>query len=133
MIIGKNIETLLSALRDAFNRLVNGKQVVGYQSLDISGGTVKTLTVPSGATEAIITLDSKQNITLSAAVMGARYTLHGIDPVCNNATVANNTGNPIFEYQTINVKGEDALTGFKVICTTEGGTNKVALKVIYYK
>lgn len=134
MIIGKNIETLLSALRDAFNRLVNGKQVVGYEAIDLSGAVVKTLTVPAGATEAIISLESSQASVIStSAKIGGRYTLDGTTPQDGGAGPAVNAGMPIAEYETIVVKGAGALTAFKIFPTAVAQANKAALKVTYFK
>lgn len=125
MIIGKNIETLLSALRDAFNRLVNGKQVVGYQSITITSGGPYSLTVPSGATEAIINTDSTTSAGLLAA---ARWTVDGTIPA--TGTAGTEAGMPMFDGVAITLKGTDALKAFRVINTSG---NVRALKVTYFK
>lgn len=81
MIIGKNIETLLSTLRDGINKLVYGRQVVGQESLVIStesysGGTIK-LNPPTNATRAEIThfrvVASGTAITQDDIIRSTRY------------------------------------------------------------
>lgn len=130
MIIGKNIETLLSALRDSFNRLVYGKQFISYEGITLTAGTVKKLTVPAGVTEAIIQVDSSVRSTTDPQ---ARYTLHGVDPVAGTTGNVSEIGHPLFACagNYIVIRGYDNLGAFKVISATGVGTQ--ALKVQYYK
>lgn len=129
MIIGKNVETLLSTLRDSFNRLVNGKQVVGYQAIALSTSTVSTLTVPSGATEAWIQVEGASP---SATITSARYTVDGTTPVTGVTGATSEAGMPLYNSsgQPLVLKGGGTLSSFKAIMAT--GSNQI-LKVTYYK
>lgn len=129
MIIGKNVETLLSTLRDSFNRLVNGKQVIGYEAIALSTSTVSTLTIPVGTTEAWIQVEGASP---SATVTSARYTLNGTTPVTGVTGTTSEAGMPLYNSsgQPLIIKGGSNLSGFKAIMAT--GTNQI-LKVTYYK
>lgn len=129
MIIGKNLETLLSALRDAFNRFVNGKQAIGYQAIALSTGTVSTLTVPAGATEAWIQVEGAAP---SATVTSARYTVDGTTPVTGVTGTTGEAGMPLYNSsgQPVIIKGGSNLSAFRAIMAT--GTNQI-LKVTYYR
>ena len=131
MIIGKNIETLLSALRDAFNRLVNGKQAIGYQAIALSTSTVTNLTIPAGATEAWIRVDGTAPAT--AALPSARYTVDGTTPVTGVTGTTSEAGMPLYNNpgaETLIIKGGSNLSSFKAIMAT--GVTQI-LKVTYYK
>lgn len=124
MIIGKQTETLLSAIRDNASRLINGKQVLGYQAITITTGGPYTLTVPAGTTEALIYTDS----TASAGTLAAaRWTVDGTTPV--TGVTGTEAGMPMFDGQPLLLKG-DAVRSFRVINTS--GTVR-AIKVTYYK
>jgi hypothetical protein len=129
MIIGKNLETLFSAVRDGINRLVNGKQVVGYQAIALSTSVVSTLTVPAGATEAWIQVEGA---TPSATVTSARYTLNGTTPVTGVTGTTAEAGMPLYNAagQPVVIKGGSNLAGFQAIMATGAGQ---ILKVTYWK
>lgn len=133
MIIGKNIETLLSAVRDSFNRFVNGKQVVGYQSVDIISASTSSLTVPAGATEAMITVD-KTAAAADAYTPLIRWSVNSTAPV-NGAVSTSAHGMTMMSiHPPLIIKGGDALTSFKAIAYATGvTTNTLILKVTYYK
>jgi len=125
MNIIKNTENLLASIRDGISRLVNGKQVVGYQSITITIAAVSVLTVPAGATEALINTDS----TASAGTLAAaRWTINGTTPVAG--VTGTEEGMPIFDGIAITLKGADALKSFKII---NAFTTVRAVKVTYFK
>lgn len=129
MIIGKTIETLLGNLRDSFNRLVNGKQVVGSETIDVFGQIVRSLTVPPGATEAIMRIEIGGTATLSTV---ARWSISSTAPVPSNSSVLL-AGMPIMAMETITIKGEDALKAFRIVSRDNVTTGAFGLKVIYFK
>ena len=132
MIIGKNIETLLSALRDAFNRLVNGKQVVGSQTVDVLSASVASLTVPAGATEAIMSIE-KVGAVADGYTPLARWSVNSTAPV-TGAISTTTHGMPILSIQPpLVIKGADALAAFKVIAVASTTTGNLMLKVTYFK
>jgi len=129
MIIGKNFETILSAVRDGISRLVNGKQVIGYQAIALSTSTASTLTVPSGATEAWVQVEGASP---NATVTSARYTLDGTTPVTGVTGSTSEAGMPLYNAagQPVVIKGGSNLSAFKAIMAT--GTNQI-LKVTYWR
>lgn len=128
MIIGKNLETIFSAVRDAINRLVNGKQVIGYQTLfNVVDTTVSTLTVPAGATEAWITVEHF-NSPNTAIV---RYTVDGTAP--SGGTISNSSIGMLMFFNGIPLvlKGPDAIKNFKAVrIPITGQTN---ISITYFK
>jgi len=137
MIIGKNVETLLSALRDAFNRLVNGKQVVGSQTVDIISASTSKLTVPAGATEAVITLD-KTAAAADAYTPLIRWSVNSVAPVSGPVSLTPGSETHGMTLMSIHgplvLKGAESLTSFRAIAYAAGvTTGTLLLKVTYYK
>lgn len=133
MIIGKNIETLLSAVRDSFNRFVNGKQVVGSQTVDILSASVATLTVPAGATEAMMTIEKTGLVAADANLPVARWSVTSVAPV-TGASSASTHGMTISPAQNpLIIRGSEALTNFKIIAIGATTTGNLMLKVTYFK
>lgn len=133
MIIGKNVETLLGNLRDAFNRLVNGKQVVGSQTVDVISASTIALTVPSGATEAVITIDKTAAAT-DAYTPLIRWSVSSVAPV-NGAVATTTHGMTMMSiHPPLVIKGTESLTSFRAIAYAAGvTTGTLLLKVTYYK
>lgn len=100
-----------------------GKLCVGSETISITS-TVKSLTVPIGATSADMTLECSAGSTDPNA--GARYSLSSTAP---SATMSAG-GMPIGDYDTIEISHESNLKAFKII-SVDGITKY--LKVIYYK
>lgn len=126
----KSVETLLTTLRDSFNKLVYGKQFIGYETITLTLGTVKKLTVPTGATEAILQVEASSG---STTLPSARFTLHGIDPVAGQTGAATEIGIPTYSCTggDFVIRGYDNLLAFKIISAYATGTQ--SLKVLYYK
>jgi hypothetical protein len=140
MIIGKNVETLLSALRDAFNRLVNGKQVVGSQTIDVRDNAVSTLTVPAGATEAVMVLERATASAADPYTQAVRWSVTDVVPVTGTYAGliigppdTTKHGMPWNVLVPMTIKGSDALRAFKVVAVAVTGAGTLALKVTYYK
>lgn len=133
MIIGKNVETLLSTLRDSFNRLVNGKQVVGSETVDIISASTSKLTVPVGATEAVITLD-KTAAAADAYTPLIRWAVNSVAPV-NGAVSTSAHGMTLMSiHGPLVLKGAESLTSFRAIAYAGSvTTGTLLLKVTYYK
>lgn len=132
MILGKNLETIFAAVRDAINRLVNGKQVVGYQTIDVISASVATLTVPAGATEAIMTAEKTGNVNdLHTPVI--RWSINSTAPA-TGAISTTTHGMTMFTTQPpLVIKGSDALSAFKAIAVATTTTGNLMLKVTYLK
>lgn len=132
MIIGKNIETLLSALRDSFNRFVNGKQVIGSQTIDLTQ-SIKSLTVPTGATEALIMIESSSSGAAgTSTTVVARWSVSDTAPQ-SSAYSGTQEGMPVAVMVPFTIKGSDALRAFRIITINNVGPGAFGLKVIYFK
>ena len=134
MILGKNLETILSAVRDGISRLVNGKQCVGSQTVDILSASVATLTVPAGANEAWITVEKPTYaVTDSYFTPLLRWSVNSTAPVTGAATTSTHgmvmaAGSPV-----LILKGADAILAFKAIAIAATTTGNLMLKVTYFK
>ena len=133
MIIGKNVETLLSTLRDSFNRLVNGKQVVGSETVDIISASTSKLTVPVGATEAVITLD-KTAAAADAYTPLIRWAVNSVAPVSGAVSTSAHGMTLMSIHGPLVLKGAESLTSFRAIAYAGSvTTGTLLLKVTYYK
>lgn len=128
MIIPNNTEDLLSNIVKVLSLEIRGKVCIGYQSIALSTSSVSTLSVPKGAISAELTLEI--NDANTAKMVGARYTLHGENPVTGNTS--DKLGIPVGDGDTIEIRGGDNLSALKII-DSGNGSNTRYLKVIYFK
>ena len=127
MSIVNSTEELLTAIVKVLSLEIRGKVCIGYQSIQLTGG-VKTLTVPTGAISAELTLEI--NDANTAKMVGARYTLHGVDPETGNTS--DKLGIPMGDGDTIELRGPDNMVPFRII-DSGNGSNSRYLKVVYFK
>lgn len=128
MLYVKNTEDLLSSILATLSLEIRGKVCIGYQSIPLSTSSVSTLSVPKGAVTAEITLEINDANTPKA--VGARYTLNGTVP--QTGALASNTGIPIGDGDTLEIRGGDNLAGFQII-DSGTGSNTRYLKIQYFK
>lgn len=128
MIIPRNHEDLLNAILATLSLEIRGKGCIGYQSIPLSTAAVSTLSIPIGAVTAELTLEINDAQTPHA--VGARYTLNGTTP--QTGGLSSNTGVPIGDGDTIELRGGDNLSAFKMI-DSGTGSNTRYLKVQYFK
>jgi hypothetical protein len=129
MIIGKNLEMILSAVREGIYRLVNGKQVIGIQTVySVVDSTFSTLTVPTGTTEAWITVEHPNNPQTGVA----RYTIDGTNPVGGAISTSTTIGHVMFfNGIPLVIKNGDAVRNFKITrIPTTGQTN---ITITYFR
>jgi hypothetical protein len=126
--IPNTTEELLSSIVKVLSLEIRGKICVGYQAIALSTSTVSALSPPSGAISAEVTLEIPD--ASSAKMVGARYTLHGVNPVTGNTP--DKTGIPIGDGDTIELRGGDNISAFRVI-DSGNGPNTRYLKIIYFK
>lgn len=131
MIQGKQIDSILSAIRDLFSRWVNGKQCIGSQTIDITN-TLKSLTVPAGATEALIMVEP--NATGSAGTSTTPVARWSISDIAPQGVTYNGTqeGMPVVPMAPFTIRGAEALRAFRII-SINNVTGAFGLKVIYFK
>lgn len=125
--IGRTTETILSSVRDYLSKIFNGRTCIGSQTITMNTNTttIATLTVPSGATSAEITVDvSAASTNTSQAV---RYSLSSIDPTAAIATA----GVPLGDFDTIEILGYSNLQAFKAVAVDAVATKY--LKVQYFR
>lgn len=93
MILGKQLENLTTSLRDTLQKILNGKQPVGCETLVLpTAGTVVSLNfIPSGATSATLCLESAVAPTTTPIVLGARYCV-GTPTTVNISTITGAAG-----------------------------------------
>lgn len=144
MIIGKTTETILSAVRDYLSKIFNGRTCIGYQKVTLSSNaSVVTLTVPSGATSAEITVETADTTTTNASV---RYTFRPVVPAAGilavpgsgavtattvNSYTGSGEGIPLGDFDTLEILGYNNLQTFTAIQVTTTGNRY--LKVQYFK
>lgn len=128
MIIPRNTEDLLHGILQTLSLEIRGKICIGYQTLPISTANVSFLSVPIGAITAEITLEV--NDANTPKPVGARYTLNGTVPQTGNTS--DKTGVPIGDGDTIEIRGGDNLSSFRVI-DSGTGSNTRNLKIQYFK
>jgi len=132
MNIIKNTENLLASIRDGISRLVNGKQVIGSQTVDVLSASTASLTVPAGATEAMIVAE-KVGASTDPYTPVVRWSMTSTAPV-TGAISTSTHGMPLFTIsQPLIIKGGDSLSAFKAIAVAVTTTGNLMLKVIYYK
>jgi hypothetical protein len=93
MIIGKQLESLTTSLRDSIQKILNGKQPVGCETLvlPIAGTVVSLGFIPAGATSATLCLESAVAPTTTPVVLGARYCV-GSPSFINISTISGTAG-----------------------------------------
>lgn len=139
MNIIKNTENLLASIRDGISRLVNGKQVVGYQVIDLLSASVSSLTVPAGATEALIMVERASPAAADSYSIAIRFSV--TDTVPETGAYIYSAGPPVnpidgmpwLSMNPLVIKGADALKAFKVIAAATTTSGQMGLKVIYYR
>lgn len=128
MIIPKNTEDLLHSILATLSLEIRGKVCIGYQSILLSTASVSRFSIPAGAVTCEITLEINDSATPHS--VGARYTLNGTVP--QTGSNASNTGVPIGDGDTIEIRGGDNLAAFQII-DSGTGSNTRYLKVQYFK
>lgn len=127
--IPNTTEELLSNIVKVLSLEIRGKICIGYQAIQISNSAPSVLTVPAGAISAEITLEIPT--TATAKITGARYTLHGVNPEAGEiAASTDKIGIPIGDGDTIELRGGDNMSSFRVI---NMDSSVRQLKVIYFK
>lgn len=99
---------------------LNSPKAFGYQQLSVDA-TVKNLTIPTGATYAIITVES----TITSGV-AARYLEFG----GSGTPVAAGSGMPLYNGTVFDISDAANLNGFQVTREAAGTTT---LNIQYYK
>lgn len=139
MIIGKNLETLFSAVRDAINRLVNGKQAIGSQTIDMVSTNVYSLTVPTGATEVLIMFEKATAVSSDPYTAVVRWSVTSTAPEAGAYTysagppVNPTDGMPWASMTPLILKGADSLNNFKCVAVSSPTIGTLGMKVIYFK
>jgi hypothetical protein len=110
------LETEVALLKDIFKALINEKNAIGKETLTV-GATASSLTIPTGATSAIIQVQS------TVATTAIRYWEDGSTPT---ATIGMSQGHGA----VIEITTSENLRNFKVIKETAGTTQ---LNITYYK
>lgn len=128
MIIPRNTEDLLHNILATLSLEIRGKVCIGYQTLPLSTASVSVLSIPQGAITAELTLEV--NDANTPKPVGARYTLNGTIP--QTGSLSSNIGVPIGDGDTIEIRGGDNLSAFRVI-DSGTGSNTRNLKIQYFK
>ena len=105
-------------LRELVRVALNSPKCIGYEKITVDG-TVKTLTVPSGATYALITLESADTTGVAARCLQTKST-----------TVTSAIGMPLYNGTVRDILDYQNLVNFQIIRGQSGATS---LNVEYYR
>ena len=136
MIIGKNLETIFSAVRDGINRLVYGKQFLSYAQYSLSGAASYLPSIPTGVTEAWIYVEVTWPGTpdvLTPFKTCIRYSLDNSSPVTGAIDSLNGVPMSIATNNPLILKGNDTIKSFRAVRADSTTFSTATLKILYFK
>lgn len=108
----------ISASRRVISLLSTGKRGLSSQSLLLTDATIMKLTIPTGATYAICTLETTNTALWTDSSRICRITMDGTDPAVGSSVpypTATSVGLPIGHLDVFDIDELDNLNKFKII------------------